>query len=158
MREPSILRESGRHTFCRSSWRIPTGNVIHNLKELPHEAVPIFVNALDLAVVCYRQSAQGEFSFPQKAYEIMACRVPLIAAAVGTMNELLRDYPGCLYEPDSPTSLTSAVQRQLGNRVLTDYKVPAWADSARELEKFFGKITSSNSYRSRFDCGIEAVQ
>jgi glycosyltransferase involved in cell wall biosynthesis len=137
--------------------RIPIGNKIHDLKELPHEAVPIFVNALDLAVVCYRQSAQGEFSFPQKAYEIMACRVPLIAAAVGTMNELLHDYPGCLYEPDSPTSLADAVQRQLGNRVLTDYKVPAWADSARELEEFFTKIISSNSYGSRLDCGIEAA-
>ena len=136
--------------------RIPTGNRIHDLKELPHEAVPIFVNALDLAVVCYRQSAQGEFSLPQKAYEIMACRVPLIAAAVGTMNELLRDYPVCLYEPDSPTSLVGAVQRQLGNRMLTDHKIPSWADSARELEEVFTKIMSSNSYGSQLDCGIEA--
>ena len=71
--------------------RIPGGARVHDLKELPHEEVPLFVNALDLAVICYRRSAQGEFSFPQKAYEIMACRVPLIAAAVGTMNELLRN-------------------------------------------------------------------
>jgi glycosyltransferase involved in cell wall biosynthesis len=65
----------------RRGIRIPTGPKVHDLGILPHQEVPCFIKALDLAVISYRQSAQGEFSFPQKAYEIMACRVPLIAAA-----------------------------------------------------------------------------
>ena len=61
-----------------------------------------FINSLNLAVICYSDSAQGRYSFPQKAYEILACRVPLVAASVGTMQDLLKDQPKCLFEPGQP--------------------------------------------------------
>jgi hypothetical protein len=107
---------------------------------LPHEKVPCFINALDLAVICYRASAQGEFSFPQKAYEIVACQIPFIAAAVGSMNEFMSEYPACLYEPENPESLAEVARRQLQNRTAVDTEVPSWADSASRLELFFKRI------------------
>jgi glycosyltransferase involved in cell wall biosynthesis len=113
---------------------------VHDFKELPHAGVTLLINALDLAVVCYRRSAQGEVSFPQKAYEIIACRVPLVAAAVGSMNELLAEYPQCLYEPENPKSLAQAIERQLQARMVVDLTVPSWADSARQLAEFFEKV------------------
>lgn len=125
--------------------RIPTGPNVHDLGVLPHEEVPCFMNALDLAVICYRQSAQGEFSFPQKAYEIMACRVPLIAAAVGCMNELLSDYPGCLYEPENPQNLAETAFLQLKNRITVPIEVPSWADSAKQLADFFEKVNQGDT-------------
>jgi teichuronic acid biosynthesis glycosyltransferase TuaC len=125
--------------------QIPRGPRIHDLNVLPHEKVPSFINSLDLAIVCYRQSAQGEFSFPQKAYEIIACRVPLIAAAVGTMKELLRAYPGCLYEPERPQNLASAVRRQLKDKVVVEAEIPSWADSAKQLYNFFAAIVPDNT-------------
>jgi teichuronic acid biosynthesis glycosyltransferase TuaC len=124
--------------------RIPTGPRVHDFKELPHATVPVLINALDLAVVCYRRSAQGEVSFPQKAYEILACRVPLVAAAVGSMNELLATHPECLFEPDYPLSLTAAARRQLENRTAVDVPTPSWADSARQLADFFGQVVREN--------------
>jgi glycosyltransferase involved in cell wall biosynthesis len=120
--------------------RIPTGPRVHDLGVLRQEDVPFFITSLDLAVICYRQSAQGKYSFPQKAYEIVACRVPLIAAAVGSMNEFMSDYPGCLYEPENPKSLADAARRQLQNRIIVDKEVPSWADSAKKLELFFDRI------------------
>jgi glycosyltransferase involved in cell wall biosynthesis len=141
----------------KSGLRIPGGTRVHDLTELPHEEVPLFINALDLAVICYRQSSQGEFSFPQKAYEIMACRVPLIAAAVGTMNELLRNYPDCLYEPDNPASLADAVRGQLRRKVAIDAPIPSWADSANRLADFLAAITGSTALPSKADSDIEAV-
>lgn len=125
--------------------RIPHGSRIHDFMELPHEEVPRFVNALDVAVVCYRQSAQGEFSFPQKAYEIMACRVPLVAASVGSMNEVLRDYPQSLYEPENAASLAQAIRRQLDSRIVVDVNVPSWADCAKGLETFFEAVLRESS-------------
>jgi glycosyltransferase involved in cell wall biosynthesis len=125
--------------------RIPTDARVHDLGVLAHEKVPCFINALDLAVICYRQSAQGEFSFPQKAYEIMACRVPLIAAAVGCMNELLIDYPGCLYEPENPQSLAEAALLQLKNRTTVPIEVPSWTDSAKQLANFFEKVIQGDT-------------
>ena len=124
---------------------IPVGPRIHDFKSLRHEDVSTFVNALDVAVVCYRHSAQGEYSFPQKAYEIIACRVPLVAAAVGSMNELLENYPYCLYKPENPTSLADAIRRQLRAKTVVERAPPSWADSAKQLSDFFLEIVSADS-------------
>lgn len=126
---------------------IPNGLRIHDLGILPHESVPQFVNALDVSVICYRRSPQGEVSFPQKAYEIVACRVPLVAAAVGSMNELLKLYPTCLYEPENSSSLTDAIRRQLVESVKVDVETPSWRDSARRLSKFLEEIVYRDNIR-----------
>jgi glycosyltransferase involved in cell wall biosynthesis len=115
---------------------------VHDLGTLPHEKIPAFIGALDVAVICYRHSPQGEFSFPQKAYEVIACRVPLVAAAVGSMNELLTSYTGCLYEPDNPESLANAISRQLQAKVLVEGPVPSWSNSARLLSDFFAEVVN----------------
>ncbi|MGH7797638.1 MAG: glycosyltransferase [Candidatus Binatia bacterium] len=119
---------------------IPAGPRVHDLHELPHAEVPLLCNSLDVAVVCYHHSAQGEYSFPQKAYEILACRVPLVAAAVGSMNELLLNYSDCLYEPEDSASLASAIRRQLQAKTVIEMPTPTWADSAKQLSDFFLQI------------------
>jgi hypothetical protein len=75
----------------------------------------------------------------------MACRVPLIAAAVGTMVELLEKYPRCLYEPENPESLAEMIRWQLQNRVIVDAEVPSWTDSAKQLRDFLEAIVDGNT-------------
>ena len=123
--------------------QIPSGPRIHDFATLPHHEIPYFINSLNVAVVCYRRSAQGDFSFPQKAYEIISCRVPIIAAGVGTMNDWLRTYPSCLYGPEDATSLANAARKQLQNQIIVDNDVPSWADSAKLLEHFFVRVSQS---------------
>jgi teichuronic acid biosynthesis glycosyltransferase TuaC len=125
--------------------RIPASARIHDLKILPHEQIPAFINSLDLAVIGYGNSAQGRYSFPQKAYEILACRVPLIAAAVGTMGDLLKHQPDCLFEPENPESLAAAARRQLQKPVVLDIPVPTWEALAKRLEGFFTLICNENN-------------
>ena len=125
-------------------FRIPSGARIHDFKELVHDDVPLFVSSLDVAVVCYRRSSQGEYSFPQKAYEIIGCRVPLVAAAVGSMSDLLRDYPECLYEPEDSVNLANAIQRQLHTKTIIETPVPSWAESAKHLSDFFLQIVNGD--------------
>jgi glycosyltransferase involved in cell wall biosynthesis len=120
--------------------QVPKGERVHDYQELPHEKVGAFINALDLAVICYRNSAQGRYSFPQKAYEILACQTPLVAAAVGTMKDLLKPYPAILFEPDDPASLASAIRSQLENPAQIDISVPTWRQSAERLQTFFQEI------------------
>jgi glycosyltransferase involved in cell wall biosynthesis len=121
--------------------RIPRRGNVHDFGILPPDRVPLLINSLDVAVSCYRDSAQGRYSFPQKAYEIIACKTPIVAAAVGTMKELLASHPECLFEPDSPESLAQAIRRQLANPTILDLQVPTWSDTARKLEKFLGAIS-----------------
>ena len=121
---------------------IPKGPRIHDLGVLPLEKVPIFFNALDVAVICNRDSSFGRYSFPQKAYEIIACRVPLIAASVGTMRDLLAPYPQCLFEPEDPESFAGAARLQLQNPVIANLPAPAWSDAAKHLEDFFESVVN----------------
>jgi hypothetical protein len=120
--------------------KIPKVPKVFYLQKIAHEAVPSFFNALDVAVICYKQSPKGEVSFPQKAYEIIACHVPLVAAAVGSMKELLAEYPECLYEPENPASLARAIEHQLKARTIVNITAPSWADSAKRLERFFQDV------------------
>ena len=71
--------------------------------------------------------------------------MPLIAAAVGCMNELLSDYPACLYEPENPQSLAETAFLQLKNRITVPIEVPSWVDSAKQLEDFFEKIIQGDT-------------
>lgn len=120
--------------------RVPTGARVHDFYRLPHEKVGTFINALDLAVICYRDSAQGRYSFPQKAYEILACQTPLVAAAVGTMKDLLKPYPAALFEPENPANLASTIRSQLEKPAQIDISVPTWRQSAECLGTFFQTI------------------
>jgi hypothetical protein len=59
------------------------------------------------------------------------------------MNELLRDYPDCLYEPEDSMSLASAIRLQLEKKTAARIVAPSWADSAAQLNIFFEKISGA---------------
>ena len=101
---------------------------------MPYEKVPVFFNALDVAVVCSRDNEFGKYCFPQKAREIMACRIPVVAADVGSMTQLLTGHPGWLYDPEDAVSLAKAISGRLSDQ-RTDYgDIPDWSDLGAQLE------------------------
>ena len=64
----------------------------------------------------------------------------MVAAAVGSMNDLLKPYPAALFEPENPTSLASAIRFQLEHSARMEIEVPTWRHSAERLESFFQRI------------------
>jgi glycosyltransferase involved in cell wall biosynthesis len=122
---------------------IPRRDDVHDFGMLAAERVPLLFGALDVAVSCYRDSPQGRVSFPQKAYEIIACGTPLAAAAVGSMNELLAAHPECLFDPEYPESLARAVRGQLEKPTSIGVRAPDWAEQAARLEQFFMQVPPS---------------
>jgi teichuronic acid biosynthesis glycosyltransferase TuaC len=115
--------------------KIPADARIHDCGILPFEKVPNFINALDVAVVCYADDDFGKYCFPQKTREFMACNIPVIAAKVGSLKEILKDHPEWLYEPGNTLSLTETLERRLVEKK-TDYdNPPVWKDLALEVEK-----------------------
>ena len=128
---------------------LPTGPMVHDFGTLRLDKVPMLLNALDVAVVCNRNSAFGRYCFPQKAYEIIACRVPMIAAGVGSMKDLLAEYPLCLYEPQSTASLAAALERQLKEKTVVNIAAPSWTDSAKLLEAFFHDLLEPSAKTTR---------
>jgi teichuronic acid biosynthesis glycosyltransferase TuaC len=123
---------------------IPHADRVHDLGNLALETVPLFLSALDVAVVSNRDSSFGRFNFPQKAREIIACGVPLVAAGVGSMKNLLSEYPELCFVPDDPQDLAQAVRRQLAKSIVVESKTPTWANMAVKLESFFLQVRNSH--------------
>lgn len=115
---------------------IPAGPGVHDFGILPLERVAVLLNALDVAVICNRNSAFGRFCFPQKAYEIVACRVPVVAASVGAMRDLLENVGNSLFEAENPDDLVRAVTAQLKQPEIAAFDPPSWDHMAVKLEAF----------------------
>jgi glycosyltransferase involved in cell wall biosynthesis len=77
----------------------------------------------------------GRYAFPQKLYEILACQVPVIVAAVGAMRELLLAFPEFLYEPENIGELSNRLKAQLASPSVPTITVPDWTDQTILLEK-----------------------
>lgn len=115
---------------------LPVLDNVKYLGMLPHEQMSWFFSALDVAVVALSNSKFGYYAFPQKAYEVLACGVPLVAADVGALSLLFESLPEVLYDPESQESLAGKLQHQLVERITLDVEIPTWDDQARRLDDF----------------------
>jgi glycosyltransferase involved in cell wall biosynthesis len=114
---------------------IPCSPGIHDLGVLALQRVPVFLNALDIAVVCNRNSDFARYCFPQKFCEIVACRVPVVVSAVGMVADLLAGQRHCLFQPESIDSLVHALRAQLASPRAAEFRVPHWQEVAVKLER-----------------------
>lgn len=116
---------------------------IVDLGELPLDKIKFVYNALDVAVICNKPSAFGEYCFPQKFYEIVACECPVIAASVGELQDLLGNQKNLLFEAESPSGLAEALLRQIDSPVLFEqFDVPSWESRAKQLEGILSQCSS----------------
>ncbi len=119
---------------------IPQHPRLHYLGILPTNMVPIFLSALDISVICNRESAFGKYCFPQKFYESVACGVPVVAAGTGAMLELLKDAPGRLFKPENVDSLVNVLRRQIADPLALPLNVPTWTELGGQLDDFFSFV------------------
>ena len=112
---------------------LPQGERIHYLGELSYDKIPLLWSALDVAVICVQNTAFGRYSFPQKTYEIMACKTPMVAASVGAMRNTLASCSQCLYEADNSESLLQKLKAQLDKPQLPTLEIPTWQVQAKRL-------------------------
>lgn len=85
---------------------------IIDLGILDWRQVPLLVNALDVAVICNRDSSFGRYCFPLKLSEALACGVPVVAAGVGDVNEML-SAASQRYQPGDASDLALKLRHQL---------------------------------------------
>lgn len=110
------------------SLHLPKNDRIKYLGKLPHADVGDLFRALDVGVVCNRRNQFTEYCFPQKFYEMLACRLPVVVADVGVMRGLLAGYEDHLYDPEQTESLAKALAKQLNLRRGADLMVPSWKE------------------------------
>jgi glycosyltransferase involved in cell wall biosynthesis len=114
-------------------------NVV-DLGILPYEEMSLFFNVLDVAVICNQSNGFGQYCFPQKAYEILACKTAVISADIGVMSDLFKDYPECLFNPESETELVDKVNEQLKRSSEIDVSINTWIEQAEKFERLINKL------------------
>ena len=83
---------------------------------LPHEEVPALIHQFDVALAPYSRPHHDFYFSPLKLFEYMACGVPVIAAALGQIEEVVRDgETGLLYPPGQQDALLAACERLLSH-------------------------------------------
>ncbi|MFC0085735.1 glycosyltransferase family 4 protein [Dyella flava] len=112
----------------------PSSSRIHYLGSLPHPRTAELFNALDVGAICILDTPFGRYCFPQKAYEMLACGLPVAAASVGAMADLLADTPSALYQAANPDSLASTLLTQLNNPLSPTVAIDDWAQLISSLE------------------------
>ena len=116
-----------------SGIKLPPG--VHWLGYRPAEQVPLILNSLDMVFVVNQPGAFGDYSYPAKLYEAMACGVPVVAADVPGTSWVLREHPEMLARAGN---VDDFVVRTLATfaRDRAPYVAPAgWVTSASILEK-----------------------
>jgi teichuronic acid biosynthesis glycosyltransferase TuaC len=122
---------------------IPNDPRVHDFGILEFDKVPYFLNALDIAVICYAADNFGKYCFPQKTREIMACDVPLVAAKVGSLKELLGDHAEWLYNPGDSGSLAKVLEKRLVDSTTAYDKPPTWSNLADRLENIMLQMVAN---------------
>lgn len=86
---------------------------------LPHEEVADLIGRFDVALAPYSRPEHPFYFSPLKLFEYMACGVPVVAARLGQIAEVVRDgETGLLYSPDELEELAAACDRLLGEPAL----------------------------------------
>jgi len=119
---------------------LPNIKNVHYLGELAHADVARLYNSLDVAVIQLTDNEFGRYCFPQKAYEILACRRPVLASAVGVMQDLFSNYPECLYDDGNVDMLVQMLRGQITRPAFPDIHVPEWNDQVKKLFNVLARI------------------
>ena len=111
----------------------PKHERIRYLGKLPHHRVAELFCALDVGVVYLRDTQYGQLSFPQKAYEMAACKIPMVVASIGDMKEIFSENYNELYLPDNHKHLASMVLKQIEEPHPTNVSIENWEAQAQKL-------------------------
>ena len=94
------------------------GNTVFT-SALPQNEVAKVIRHFDVALAPYPRLEHAFYFSPLKLFEYMACGIPVVAAAVGQIKDVVRDgETGLLYQPEDVDALASACNRLLADSAL----------------------------------------
>lgn len=122
---------------------LPPGDRVHYLGMLSHPRVAELFCALDVGVMSVLDTSFGRYCFPQKAYEMLACNLPVVAADVGALGALLADVPQCLFRTNKPEDLVRRMLEQLEHPVRPSLDILDWQALIGSIEPHLRLLASA---------------
>lgn len=122
----------------------PEGERVHYLGALPHHEIATLFQALDVGIISILDTPFGRYCFPQKAYEMLACHLPVVVAAIGEMNYLFKDSPQTLFQAGNADDLALKIRQQLQSPQQQHITVEDWATIIQCIEPMLTVLESQH--------------
>lgn len=104
----------------------PTGDRVHYLGNVTHTQVADLFRALDVGVISILDTPFGRYCFPQKAYEMLACGLPVAVTDIGEMSTLFASVPEARFPANDAAALTRVLAGQLDRPVTPQIPIHDW--------------------------------
>ena len=101
------------------------GSAVTQIEAVPHDRIPEFMAAFDLALMTYPRLPDFYFS-PLKMFEYMAMGIPVVTTNIGQMAEIITGDTGVLVEHPTPDAFAQAI-------VEMQPTMEKWGPKARQL-------------------------
>lgn len=120
-------------------------NLIYDMGIIEPDEVPVFLAALDLGLILNSDSDFGNFCYPQKYNEMLACGLPIAAADVGIFsNGETNEGIVFTFDPNDPDDLYSKLISyiQSGGVEKNEREKPEffWSDRVAALDQCLAKM------------------
>jgi glycosyltransferase involved in cell wall biosynthesis len=110
---------------------------------IPDEHMPLLMNSLDVLVVMNQPSSFGNYSYPVKLYEAMACRTPVVVSRTLSTQWIMNDHHELLVESNNVKELCRAITR-VSNLENINYRTQKnWQQIGSKFEKL---LTESRKF------------
>lgn len=133
--------------------RLGIGGAVTLTGAVPHERIPEFIAAMDVAVAPFKWREDHLYGSPMKLFEYMALGIPSISTAIEQTTEIIdHGRTGLLYPPGDRERLVEAIRtlladperaREMGaaarEGILRDYTWRGLADTAVKIAEQLGE-------------------
>jgi len=105
---------------------------------LDDSALPVLVNAIDVACVITANTSFGRFSYPAKLCEAMACGTPVVATATPPVAWMLGNRRQHLAEVGDAEAIAEGLLSNLVMIRVNYGPLPSWPENAKKLHTLLG--------------------
>lgn len=121
----------------------PEGERVHYLGCLTHSKTAMLFQALDVGIISILDTPFGRYCFPQKAYEMLACQLPIVVANVGEMNYLFKETPQSLFEAGNAKDLANKLMKQIHSPVQNHVFIEDWTGVIQQIEPYISSLNET---------------
>ncbi len=108
------------------------------------ESMPHLLSCFDVAISMNKDSEFGNFSYPVKIYEALACNTPVLASMTMSTKYVLRHYSIALFSPGNVSALVAKLQEVIREPYQIQSTAESWDQHSSELHDFISILSQSN--------------
>jgi glycosyltransferase involved in cell wall biosynthesis len=103
-----------------------------------------FINSMNILAVINKNTKFGNYSYPIKLYEAMACKIPVVVSKTKSTEWMMNRFPELLVEPEDFNALADKIDEVIHfNRIKYD-ELPTWDKITDKLAQKIEELNSLN--------------